>query len=323
MDTSLAKRLITELWSNGICRKITFHVMGEPTLHPGIFEILAHAQKEGAPVGLTTNGAVFSTEIADRLLDYDIQQVDISLQSPDQGTFALRRARNLTFDQYVDGILRFVALHKAKKSRSMLRFRFHNTRFGKKDGGEGLGAIRVISSTADLRKTFSEWTRRIYGALQVDGPQMDLVMKRIARLVSYKWNVMEIYKNIFFETYYLLDWGDAFADGRVHDAWAGYCFGMRDHFSILYNGDVILCCIDFNGHTKIGNVLRSSLREVLSSDRLGRIMSGFRRFRLVHPYCRKCLGGRNFLGRVGRPLLSIVSMKLLKPFLHKHTLLPR
>jgi hypothetical protein len=185
-----------------------------------------------------------------------------------------------------------------------------------------LGAIRVISSTAELRKTFSDWTGRIYGALQVDDSQMTPVMKRIARLVAYKWNVMEIYKNIFFETYFLLDWGDAYADRGIRDAWAGYCFGMRDHFSILYNGDVTLCCIDFNGHTKIGNVRQSSLREVLSSSRLGKIMSGFRRFSLVHPYCRKCLGGRTLLARIGWPLLSIVSMKLLKPFLHKHTLLP-
>jgi len=58
---------------------------------------------------------------------------------------------------------------------------------------------------------------------------------------------------------------------------------MRDHFSILHNGDVILCCIDFEGKTTVGNLRHSSLREILSSDELGKIMDGFRRFQLVHP----------------------------------------
>ena len=55
-------------------------------------------------------------------------------------------------------------------------------------------------------------------------------------------------QNIFFETYLLSNWTDASKDNDIHNAWAGHCFGMRDHFGILYNGDVVLCCIDINGH---------------------------------------------------------------------------
>jgi hypothetical protein len=56
--------------------------------------------------------------------------------------------------------------------------------------------------------------------------------------------VVEIYPRVFFETYMLSNWMDAREKSSVRDAWAGYCFGMRDHFAILYNGDVVLCCID-------------------------------------------------------------------------------
>jgi len=34
MDAALAKRVIDEIGENGLCKKITFHVMGEPTSHP-------------------------------------------------------------------------------------------------------------------------------------------------------------------------------------------------------------------------------------------------------------------------------------------------
>ena len=42
---------------------------------------------------------------------------------------------------------------------------------------------------------------------------------------------------------------------------------MQDHCAVLYNGDVILCCIDYDGNTKVGNVSDSSLEEILSSER--------------------------------------------------------
>ena len=48
--------------------------------------------------------------------------------------------------------------------------------------------------------------------------------------------------------------------------------------------------VDFNGRTKAGNLNNSSLKEVLSSNELGEIVRGFKKFQLVHPYCKRCLG---------------------------------
>lgn len=98
---------------------------------------------------------------------------------------------------------------------------------------------------------------------------------------------------------------------------------MRDHFSILYNGDVTLCCVDFDGNTRIGNLKDSSLREVLSSEELGRIVGGFRRFHLVHPYCKRCLGSKSFISWLFKPVASVTALKVLKPFFYKHTRLFR
>ena len=46
MDTDPAKRLISDIRRHDICEKITFHVMGEPMLHPDFFDILDHARDE-------------------------------------------------------------------------------------------------------------------------------------------------------------------------------------------------------------------------------------------------------------------------------------
>lgn len=317
MDSSLAKEIISDLKENNICEKITFHVMGEPTLHPDFFDILSYAQDKDMKVGLTTNGGGLGSEAGKRLLDCKLYQIDISLQTPDARSFELRRARSLSFEEYLKGILEFFSAYRARHKDTIFKFRFLNTRFRKKDMEKRRGAIKVISSTNELRDTFKYWAGRIYDILGVVCDKRDTAIRRIEKLVSYKWNVVEIYPNVFFETYVLEDWGHAFDDEKVRNAWAGYCFGMRDHFGILYNGDVTLCCVDFDGRTKIGNLYESTLKEILSSNELGKIIEGFRKFKVVHPYCKRCLGSKSLASWLFKPIISIMAIKVLRPFFYK------
>jgi MoaA/NifB/PqqE/SkfB family radical SAM enzyme len=319
MDTSLAKSILTELKESAICEKVTFHVMGEPTLHKDFFGILAHAREEGLKVGLTTNGAGLRGKTGERLLEFDLHQVDISLQTPDARSFGLRKAGALGFEEYIDGIMEFLRAYKAAWPETVFKFRFLNTRFRKKDMEEETGPIRVISSTEELRETFRNWAGRVYESLDVPGETRERAIGRIEKLVSYKWNVVEVSPNVFLETYILCNWGHAFGNGKVRDAWAGYCYGMRDHFSVLYNGDVALCCLDYNGSTAVGNLHRSSLREVLSSDELGQIVEGFRKFRVLHPYCKRCLGSRSLASWLLKPIADVLVLKTLRPFFYSRT----
>jgi radical SAM protein with 4Fe4S-binding SPASM domain len=194
-----------------------------------------------------------------------------------------------------------------------------NTRFGRKGLESKKGPVKMMSSTEELRTTFSHWIAQMYDILGVEGEEREKSLGRIGKLVSFKWNVVEIYPNIFFETYVLNEWGHAFDGESVRDAWAGYCYGMRDHFSILYNGDVTLCCIDFDGKTKVGNIQDRSLRDVLSEDQLKEIIEGFKKFRLVHPHCKKCLGSRTFTSWLFKPFTSVIALKALKPFFYSHS----
>lgn len=323
MDADLAKRIIDEIAENCICEKVTFHVMGEPTLHPRFFEILSHSRDRKVKVGLTTNGGTLGTEVGKRLLDYGLHQIDVSLQTPDAQSFKLRKARALTFDTYLRGILKFFHAYKSRWQETIFKFRFLNTRFRRKGLEDKFGPIKVISSTEELQATFRYWCGEIYDLLGVAEELRKEAMARIEGLSSFKWNVVEVYPGVHFETYLLEDWGNAFQEEKVRNAWGGYCFGMRDHFAILYNGDVTLCCVDFDGTTAIGNLNGSSLKEILSSDTLGNIMRGFRRFQLVHPACRRCLGSSSFTSWLCKPVISLAALKILKPFFYTHTKIHR
>ncbi|MCE5195453.1 MAG: radical SAM protein [Nitrospiraceae bacterium] len=319
METEFAKNIISELASNNICEKITFHVMGEPTLHRDFLKILSHAQNQKMKVGLTTNGSSLSKVTGEKLQEYNLYQIDISLQTPDEQSFALRKAGNITFENYLNGIFSFFNEYHKKNSGTIFKFRFLNTRFRNKHMEKKTGSLKVMSSTRELRDTFNYWAGKIYDSLGIARDKKEKFLERIENLVSYKWNVVEIYPNVFFETYVLDDWGHAFSDTKIHDAWGGYCFGMRDHFAILHNGDVTLCCMDFDGRTAIGNLHKSSLKEILSSVRLGEIMKGFKKFRFVHPYCKRCMGSRTFTSWLFKPIIAVAGLNILKPFFYKHT----
>ncbi len=318
METDLARRLISDIKRHEISEKITFHVMGEPTLHPDFFDIIYHARDESVDVGLTTNGTELGREVGRRLAHYNLHQIDVSLQTPDEECFELRKAGKLSFNEYLSGILNFFADYRAHNGhQTRFKFRFLNTRFPKKSIEDKYGPVRVISSTAELRRSFQYWAGRIYDVIGVEPSVRERAFKQIDCLVAYKWNVVEIYPNVFFETYMIQDWAHAFEERSIRKAWAGYCFGMRDHFSVLYNGDVTLCCIDYDGQTAIGNVNDASLEEILSSDMLGEIISGFKKYRVVHPYCQICLGSPSLTSWLLKPLSSIITLKILKPFFYK------
>lgn len=67
------------------------------------------------------------------------------------------------------------------------------------------------------------------------------------------------------------------------------CFRLWNQLDICNNGDVTLCCNDWNCIMKMGNVKKESLRDIWTSNR-------FQRIRQIHmkgdsykiPLCRKC-----------------------------------
>ncbi|MDD5438833.1 MAG: radical SAM protein [Candidatus Omnitrophica bacterium] len=62
---------------------------GEPLLHPDIAGMVAYCSAQGMRcVGLTTNGSLFSADIAERLMDAGLFMVDFSLDAATQPTYA-------------------------------------------------------------------------------------------------------------------------------------------------------------------------------------------------------------------------------------------
>ena len=68
----------------------------------------------------------------------------------------------------------------------------------------------------------------------------------------------------------------------------GSCYGLIDHIGILSDGTVVPCCLDSNGSICLGNIFSDSLEDILASDRVKRIIDGFRNHYKCEEFCRHC-----------------------------------
>lgn len=94
-----------------------------------------------------------------------------------------------------------------------------------------------------------------------------------------------------------LEYGEKF-DWPDLDAQEGsaelFCYGLRDQIGILCDGTVVPCCLDHEGDIPLGNLLRQSMEEILSSPRAQALYDGFSRREAVEPLCRRCGYARRF-----------------------------
>lgn len=70
----------------------------------------------------------------------------------------------------------------------------------------------------------------------------------------------------------------------------GNCIRPSRDMDILFNGDVVLCCVDWHRTTILGNLARQSIREVWNGDVVTRIRRGLRegQAELLPPICVNC-----------------------------------
>lgn len=87
------------------------------------------------------------------------------------------------------------------------------------------------------------------------------------------------------------DWPDMEKEEQGEEV---FCYGLKDHFSILSNGTVVPCCLDREGEIALGNIFTDSIEELLQSGRVKEIQQGFRQRKATEELCRKCGYARRF-----------------------------
>lgn len=237
------------------------HLMGEPTAHPQLSEILAIAERLGFKVIITTNGTLLAQRGHILLGSGAVYKVSISLHSLE----ANGKNKADVMDKYLAECFEFCRDAASKGIISVVRLWNLD---GEKTVGENSDNPRIL---AQMRQYFGEkWVNTRSG--------------------------MRIADKIFLEYGEKFEWPDPQMIPSLpeEDDSKYFCHGLRDQIGILWNGDVVPCCLDGEGTIVLGNLLDSTLEEILDSDKAKSFYNSFAAKKAPHPLCRTCGYAKRF-----------------------------
>lgn len=230
---------------------IYLHVKGEPLLHGNLEEILHTIEKNNLKVIITTNGTLLK-EKKDILKNSKcIYRINISMHSIEQNNI-----NKLNTNRYIEDILN-ASNEISDKNNAYISYRFWN-----------------LYNIQDIKKN-----QKILNYIG-EKYNIDNITSKIEKNSFIKINNR---KYINFDT--VFNW-PSIENKEVSNV--GRCHGLIDQIAILVDGTVVICCLDQNGKSNLGNIFNDSLKNILNSSKAKNIIKGFKENKLNNELCRKC-----------------------------------
>lgn len=308
MDFCLFKKGVDEVVEEGIAGTIGFHILGEPLLYPRIGDAVNYASSRGLRTELTTNGSLLIGDKIEGLVKAGLDLLRISLQMIDRNAHQGRGSR-VSFDEYYAGVMNAIRLIRERDCEMDVVLAAMNTSMSKFFDIDK--SIRTNGNGSGFRKNLSSLFLDAYAAVdrKVSREEVETALRRLSLL---KPRLIRIDDHVAVSVLPFGDWGNAFTSRKVYPAKIGFCGYALNNVGVLSNGEVTICCPDYDGRTSLGNLRAKSLTSLLSSEQAQAIREGFQKMRIVHPYCQRCIGSTNRIKAMFKGLVSICLFKGLK-----------
>ncbi len=309
LSVDMAKSILDEVSSAGITNLVVFHVMGEPTLHPNVVDLVEYANLRKVNVCITTNGSRLDLLMLKALQNAGVKKIMISLQTPDESTFSMRGAKGFSFIDYSEQITSVAKTFIREDRGAELTISFLSSPLRRliipvaKE-------FSIADTSMKLKKHLRLWAERILKGTNIEKRLPD-VLKQINRARSFKENRIIITDRLFFHTRILGDWIKN-SDKKLVKAKFGYCPGIQENFGILWNGDYVFCCTDYDGKTSIANFNQVSIINYLQNNIVQKTVRGFQRLKILDSYCQSCIGDTSHINSIVKQIGSVLYFKWLK-----------
>ncbi|MBU4260887.1 MAG: tetratricopeptide repeat protein [Proteobacteria bacterium] len=294
MNMDLIQKVYEEIAEKNLVSKISLHLMGEPTLHPNLIEVLSLGAEKKIRAALVTNGSTLNTDTTKRLLDTLSGTLIISLQTPTRETFRHRGKVGINWEQYIENIrgvirahVRRIAIKELRKNNIDLRIMITK--------GSHLAA-HIIENTKQIKQVIQEWNEYIeilemeFGLEPYHRSDIDGYLQRAegSKLPSNPYILQRDVELSFWQ-------GFSFANKMVsnkYDIVASasdrFCQRPFRDLGILWNGDITLCCLDYDGELVVGNINNTTIENVLSCEKTKNVRAAMFAQQPLPPFCKKC-----------------------------------
>ena len=293
MDFDLIKELYKEASEKKITNEVSLHLMGEPTLHPKIIEILKFGALQNIKTELTTNISTLVPKNVTKILDSLYGTIIASHMSPTEDTYHFRGEVGISWERYLGNLRTLVREYLTRVAqgaslRSQLTIRVMTTQ-------NTASNVIVTDTPHEARLIFKEWSDYVAKI------ERELGMEPFQRISYDSQDLLQENRNS--SVSYLLQKGIklqfwrafTFANTRVGDEYkleaqdeGTYCPKPFEDIGILWNGDVTLCGLDHDGELKVGNVKNSSIEEIIQSKEAGHLRASMLGQRPLPSICKVC-----------------------------------
>lgn len=266
MSTELFERCITEAAT--VAENVYFHVLGEPTLHPGFGLFLKRLEQTPLKLNLTTNGTTIA-RVSERLLKSPaVRQVNFS-------THAYAELPQEPALAHLQDVLDFCKMANAVRPDMYINLRLWNVGDATSQSwnetmlakvNEAFGTNVELGHFCSRHKSFNV-TGRIYlhQDSRFEWPEQLRIQNSEFRIDNSKKNYIQ-----------------------------GTCRALDTHVAILHDGRVVACCLDYSGQITLGNIADQSLAEILETPLARNLREGFEKHELRHPFCQNCTFCKRF-----------------------------
>jgi radical SAM protein with 4Fe4S-binding SPASM domain len=269
---------------------VYFHVLGEPTLHPGFVHYVKKLEQTPLKLTLTTNGTTIERTGSQMLASPAVRQVNFS-------THAYAELPRETAERYLQNVLDFCQMANAERPDLYINLRLWNV------GAEEASPwnsymLNRIRETFNVEVTPGHFCSR-HKSFNITGR---IYLHEDTR---FEWPSLEDRREKKDERgesrtdkhTYLYDRAEQSCteckDERSKIV-PGTCRALDTHVAILHDGRVVACCLDHSGQITLGDIKEQSLAEILDSPAARNIREGFAQHELRHPFCQTCTFCKRF-----------------------------
>lgn len=254
---------------------VYFHVLGEPTLHPGFVHYLKKLEQTPLKLTLTTNGTTIERTGRQILASPAIRQVNFS-------THAYAELPRETAEQHLQNVLDFCQIATIERPELYINLRLWNV------GAEEASPwnnymLRRIHETFGVDVTPGHFCSR-HKSFNITGR---LYLHEDTR---FEWPILDESSSTSSLTLshpeQSIDRCDV--EGSNSKIVVGTCRALDTHVAILHNGRVVACCLDHSGQITLGHIGKQTLSEILQTPLVCELREGFAQHELRHPFCQNC-----------------------------------
>lgn len=294
MDFELVKRLYAEAANKKIGSVVNLHLMGEPTLHPKLVEILKFGASKNIKTDLVTNGSTLVPKVVPKILESMYGTITVSHMTPTVDTYHFRGEVRLSWDRYISNIrllvreyMKLIAEGAPLSSDISIRVMVtQNT----------ASNVDILENSNEVSSILQEWNDFVAKVEQELGmvpfKRVDHRNPDLARGNKYSSTSYPLQRGInlvFWRAFTFANTcvGDDFDLEKKAGA-TSYCSKPFTDVGVLWNGDVTLCGLDHDGQLKVGNVRNSSIENVIQSEDAQKLRASMLGKYPLPSICQKC-----------------------------------